>query len=89
MTAAERAHTKLRLAQRYGLATTSADLFEMAKQVAHGQATFVSRQSKFVAQWLLVYRDQPIRLVFDSRRRAILTALPREDSEAYRQAKAG
>jgi hypothetical protein len=76
MTPAERAHTKLRLAQRYGLKVTSADLFRMAKLIAHGQATFLDRQSRHVARWQLDYQGQALRLVFDAQRRAIITALP-------------
>lgn len=76
MTHAERSHTKLRLAERYGLLATSADIFEMAKLIAHGQATLVARQNRHVGHWLLNYRGQQLRLVFDRQRRSIITALP-------------
>lgn len=82
-----RAHTKLRLAQRYGLHATGADIFQMAKRVAHGQATLLSRQSKTVALWQLEHQGQLIRVVFDSRSRSILTALPLEDSAGFMAAK--
>ena len=83
MTPAMRAHTKQRLAERYGLDATSADLFQMAKRIAHGEARLLSRQSKTVALWQLDHQGQTLRLVFDSRIRGILTALPREDSTDY------
>ena len=83
MNPATRAHTKQRLAERYGLDASSAEIFQMAKRIAHGQALLLSRQSKTVALWALVHQGQVIRLVFDHRSRGILTALPREDSAAY------
>jgi hypothetical protein len=76
MTHAERSHTRLRLAQRYGLTVTSADIFRMAKLIAHGHATLIDRQSRHVARWELVYEGVPLRLVFDAQRRSIITALP-------------
>lgn len=87
MTSAERFHTKRRLAERYGIDATSADIFQMAKRIAHGEAQFLERQSRDVARWRLEYRGVPIRLVFDSRRRSILTALPLHDSAAHRARK--
>jgi hypothetical protein len=88
MTSAERAHTKQRLAERYGLDASSAEIFQMAKRIAHGQARFVERQSRDIARWHLDHRGQVLRLVFDSRRRSILTALPPLDSADYLAAKA-
>jgi len=77
MTHAERSHTRLRLAERYGLAVSSAEVFAMAKLIAHGHATFVARQSRHVAKWQLAYKGQQLHLVFDSQRRSIITALRR------------
>lgn len=79
MTHAERAHTQLRLAERYGLRVTSAELFGIAKRVAHGHGRLIDRQSRHVVRWLLPYKGQALRLVFDVRRRSIITALPPED----------
>lgn len=79
-----RAHTKQRLAERYGLDATSADLFQMAKRIAHGEAQLLSRQSKTVALWQLAHQGLLLRLVFDSRMRSILTALPAVDGPDYR-----
>ncbi len=76
MTHAERSHTKLRLAERYGLRVTSAEIFRMAKLIAHGHAQLIDRQSKHVARWALPYQGQTLRLVFDAQRRSIITALP-------------
>lgn len=84
-----RAHTKQRLAERYGLDVTVAEICHMAKRIAHGQGLLLARQSKTVGLWQLEHRGRQIRLVFDSRNRGILTALPPEDSPAYVQAKGG
>lgn len=89
MTPAERFHTKQRLAERYGLVASSAEIHHMAKRIAHGQACFLARQSRHVAQWQLTHRGVAIRFVFDSRRRSILTALPPHDSAHYLVAKYG
>jgi len=83
MTPAMRAHTKQRLAERYGLAVSSTELFRLAKQIAHGRARLLSRQSKHVALWELDYQGQSVRFVFDSQYRGILTALPEQDSTDY------
>lgn len=76
MTHAERSHTQRRLAERYGLVVHSAELFRMAKLIAHGHATLLARQSRHVGHWLLVYEGVPLRLVFDGQRRSLITALP-------------
>jgi hypothetical protein len=76
MTHAERSHTRQRLAERYGLMVNSAEIFAMAKLLAHGHATLVARQSRHVAKWQLAYKGQELYLVFDSQRRSIITALP-------------
>lgn len=81
--AAERFHTRQRLKERYGLDVSSTELFHLAKQLAHGHGEFVSRQSRHVAQWRLPFKGAVLRLVFDQRRRAILTALPPHDSPEY------
>jgi hypothetical protein len=88
MSPAERFHTKQRLAERYGLDLRGAQIFQMAKRIAHGHATLITRQSKHVALWLLSHEGQAIRFVFDRRRRSILTALPPEDSAAHLSARA-
>jgi hypothetical protein len=85
---AERFHTRQRLRERYALEVDSAELFQLAKRLAHGQGRLLHRQSRFVAHWALEYRGVMLRLVFDSRRRCILTALPCDDSEAYAASRA-
>ena len=83
MSATQRHHTQQRLAERYGITVSSDDIFRMAKRIAHGHATLIARQSSDVAHWWLTHEGRPIRLVFDRRRRCILTALPHDDSAAY------
>ena len=83
MTVAQRHHTQQRLAEGYGLDVSAAQIFQMAKRIAHGHATLVARQSKDVGHWLLAHEGRAIRFVFDRRRRSILTALPPEDSAEY------
>ncbi len=80
---AERFHTRQRLLERYALEVSSDDMFQLAKRIAHGQGELLARQGRTVAHWRLEFRGVMLRLVFDSRRRSILTALPPDDSPAY------
>ena len=88
MTPSQRLHTQQRLAERYGLSVSSNDIFLMAKRVAHGGATLISRQSKYVMQCWLTQDGVPLRLVYDRQQRSILTALPAEDSANFLAMKA-
>ena len=83
MTPSQRLHTQQRLAQRYGLAVTTNDVFLMAKRIAHGSATLISKQSKQVVHCWLGHEGMALRLVYDRQQRSILTALPPEDSAAF------
>jgi hypothetical protein len=83
MTPSQRLHTQQRLAERYGLAVSTNDVFLMAKRIAHGGATVISRQSKYVMQCSLTHDGVALRLVYDRQQRSILTALPPEDSTDF------
>ena len=92
MTPSQRLHTQQRLAQRYGLAVTTTDVFLMAKRIAHGHAILIAKQSKQVMHcWLtheMMHGSVALRLVYDRQQRSILTALPPEDSAAFMALKA-
>jgi hypothetical protein len=83
MTPSQRLHTQQRLAERYGLAVTTNDVYLMAKRIAHGHATLISKQSKQVMQCWLTHEAVALRLVYDRQQRSILTALPAEDSAEF------
>ncbi len=83
MTPSQRLHTKHRLAERYAVAVSTNDVFLMAKRIAHGEAKFISRQSKHVVQCWLVHQGVALRLVYDRQQRSILTALPPADSAEF------
>jgi hypothetical protein len=83
MTPSQRLHTQQRLAERYGLTVSTNDVFLMAKRIAHGGATLISKQSKHVMQCWLTHEGRPLRLVYDRQQRSILTALPSEDSADF------
>jgi 1-aminocyclopropane-1-carboxylate deaminase/D-cysteine desulfhydrase-like pyridoxal-dependent ACC family enzyme len=88
MTPSQRLHTQQRLAQRYGLTVSTNEVFLMAKRIAHGGATLISKQSKQVMQCWLIHEGVALRLVYDRQQRSILTALPAEDSAAFLAVKA-
>ena len=83
MTPSQRLHTKQRLAERYGLAVSTNDVFLMAKRIAHGESRLISRQSKYVVQCWLTHEGTALRLVYDRQQRSVLTALPAQDSAAF------
>ncbi len=83
MTPSQRLHTQQRLAERYGLAVGTNDVFLMAKRIAHGDATLIAKQSKQVMQCWLEHEGTALRLVYDRRQRSILTALPPTDSVGF------
>jgi hypothetical protein len=83
MTPSQRRHTQQRLAQRYGLAVSTNDVFLMAKRIAHGHAILIAKQSKQVMQCWLMHEGVALRLVYDRQQRSILTALPPEDSADF------
>ena len=88
MTPSQRLHTQKRLAERYGLAASTNDIFLMAKRIAHGDFTLIVKQSKQVMQCWLAHEGVALRLVYDRRQRSILTALPPADSAAFQSVKA-
>jgi 1-aminocyclopropane-1-carboxylate deaminase/D-cysteine desulfhydrase-like pyridoxal-dependent ACC family enzyme len=88
MTPSQRLHTQQRLAERYGLTVSTNEVFLMAKRIAHGGATLISKQSKQVMQCWLIHEGVALRLVYDRKQRSILTALPAEDSAAFLAMKA-
>lgn len=88
MTPSQRLHTQQRLAERYGLTVSTNDVFLMAKRIAHGGATLISKQSKHVTQCWLTQDGVCLRLVYDRQQRSILTALPAEDSANFLAMKA-
>lgn len=88
MTPSQRLHTQRRLAERYGLRVSTNEVFLMAKRIAHGESTLISKQSKHVFQCWLSHENMALRLVYDRQQRSILTALPPEDSPAFLEGKA-
>ena len=87
MTPSQRLHTQRRLAERYGLHVSTSAIGLMAKRIAHGESTFIRKQSKHVFQCWLAHENTALRLVFDRQQRSILTALPATDSPAYAASK--
>ncbi len=83
MTPSQRLHTQRRLTERYGLTVSTNDVFLMAKRIAHGGATLISKQSKHVILCKLTHDGIALRLVYDRQQRSILTALPSEDSADF------
>lgn len=72
-----RVHAKRRAAQRYGIMLNRAQLNELVKQIWRGEATLVHKVSVNRSIWIVRLPDsRPARIVFDKKRRSIVTFLP-------------
>lgn len=78
---AQRAHAKRRLRERYGLTVNRHDLCALVSLIQGGQGRMVLRQSNRVTVWEVPFQDQLLRVVYDSLRHEIVTALPMTPEE--------
>ena len=74
-----RIHAKRRLSERYGIAVNRVGLAEIVILIQSGKAKFLERQSNRVTVWDVTFRGQQIRVVYDTHRHAVVTALPVEE----------
>jgi len=71
-----RIHAKRRLSERYGIAVDRVGLAEIVILIQAGKSRFVERQSNRVTVWDVPFRGQVVRVVYDTMRHAVVTALP-------------
>lgn len=75
---AQRIHAKRRAYERHGLVLNRQHLREIVTLIQRQKATLVERTSLRVTVWELTYLDIPIRVVYDAKRKTIVTFLPIE-----------
>jgi len=78
---AQRIHFRRRSLQRYGISLGSEEQKEIAGIIRNGKALFVSRISARLSVFMVYYRDTELKVVYDSFRHSLATALPLEDSD--------
>jgi hypothetical protein len=52
------------------------DLRSFVQQIQAGEATFLGRQSNRTSVWLVTFRGNACRVVYDKQRKTIVTFLP-------------
>ena len=72
-----RQHFRRRLRERYGLDATKGDIEAIEAQITTGDGRFVWRESYNRSHWQVDYGGETILVVFDRRRNAVVTALPK------------
>lgn len=73
---AQRLHAKKRASQRFGLALTTADLRQIAESIRRGNSTPIERQSNRVTLHRVEFKGEQYRVVYDRKRKEIVTFLP-------------
>lgn len=68
-------HARRRFECRFNVSLNSNQYIQLVNQIKKGKATFVSRQSNRVTKWDIVFEGQLIRVVYDKKTSAIVTAL--------------
>ena len=69
-------HAKGRAFERYGLSINDQDLQEISSSIQSGKATHIFRQSNRVSIFKLVFKEKDIQVVYDSKRKTIVTFIP-------------
>ena len=74
----EHIHAKKRIQERYGLSLNRHQLRELESLIQCGKGRFIEKQSNRVTVWEVSYQDCHMRLVYDTMRHSLITALPKE-----------
>jgi len=75
-----REHARHRAKQRYGLTLTGKDLGALAAQIRAQRARFLAKHSNTRSEWIVTHHGQPLRVIYSSSTKSIVTVLPREES---------
>lgn len=74
-----RRHARRRADTRYGLDLSRKELDEIVRAIQHNEGEFIEKQSLTRTLWLVNVKGQPCRVVYDRKRKAVVTFLPLED----------
>lgn len=72
----QREHFHRRVSGRFGLELDGEDRRRIIEDIQRGRAKFVDRQSLRVTRWLITREGVEFIVVYDSRRKELVTALP-------------
>ena len=81
----QKAHFCRRMKERFGVSVSSNVYQQFVKIIQKQQATFVERQSLRVTVWDINYENETIRVVYDSKRQKVVTALYPRDKPKPKQ----
>ncbi len=70
-------HAQRRAAERYGIVLTEEELKKIVKKIDSGQAGLVHRESSRIQILDVECGSKLVRVVYDLRRKALVTVLPR------------
>lgn len=72
-------HSKRRASERYGLNIGRAGLWEIVNIIRSGRAIFVRKETNRVSEWKVEYSGVSMRVIYDRRRKMVVTFLPPDD----------
>ena len=75
----QRKHFRERALLRYGLDATREHQENIIRMIQRGNAKFVDSRSQRTSTFLVNYLDREMLVVYDSRRKTLVTALPKEN----------
>jgi len=78
---AQREHAKRRALQRFGLTISSEDLKQIVKDIQDQKARFLRRESTRITVWEIDFRNKNLTVVYDNKRKEIVTFLPDGEEE--------
>jgi len=80
-------HARKRFLKRFEIDLNDNQYMQLVNRIQKGRAELVRRQSNRVSIWDIEFEDQMIRVVYDKRTKAIVTALypPREKLIEYEE----
>jgi hypothetical protein len=80
----QKRHAARRLHERFDIQIKQHEYQELVRQIQSGQAKFIEKQSNRVKVLEVELRGIKIRVCYDKQRKTIITALPAEDSPAFK-----
>lgn len=75
-TKSQRTHFRRRAAERYDIDVTNGDVASAIRKIQSGKARFIRRTSLRATVWELPVAGIPCRVVYDNKRKTLITALP-------------
>jgi len=78
-------HAKKRAQERYGVSLSKQDMKEIAGWIRHNKARHIHTKSLTKAIWAVEIRGEEIIVLYDRKKRIVVTVLPSEVEERYKK----